>query len=61
MALFGRKYNPKHDDPGKDELDGKANLEKNDFLALVIAALTVFLPVLLIFIGILLIVSFVIF
>ena len=61
MAPIGNKYNPKTDDPNSEELEGKANLEKNDFLALVIAALTVFMPILLLFIGALFLLVFLIF
>ena len=61
MARFSRKYNPSSDDPSSEELEGRANLEKNDFLALVIAAFTVFMPVLLLFIGALLLIIFVLF
>lgn len=55
------RYNPEKDDPSPEELKGKANLEKNDFLALVIAAATVFLPIALLFIGIVALIVFVVF
>lgn len=61
MARFDRRYNPKTDDPNSEELEGKANLEKNDLLALIIAAFTVFMPILLLFVGILLLISFLLF
>lgn len=61
MGLFGRKYDPQRDDPGYEDIKGKANLEKNDFLALVIAAFTVFMPVLLLFVGLLFLLLYVIF
>ena len=61
MALFGRKYNPNSDDPTRKDIEGKANLEKNDFLALVIAAFTVFMPIVFLFVGFLLLIVYLIF
>ena len=61
MGLFGKRYIPSNDDPNVEDLKGKVNLEKNDFLALTIAAFTVFMPIILLFVGILLFISFVIF
>ena len=61
MALFNRKYNPNTDDPSAEEIEGKVDLEKNDLLALTIAAFTVFMPVLFLFIGFLLLIVFIIF
>lgn len=61
MALFNRKYNPNTDDPSSKELEGKADLERNDLLALTIAAFTVFMPVLLLFIGFLLLILYILF
>lgn len=55
------RYNPRQDDPSPEEIKGKANLEKNDFLALVIAASTVFLPIALLFAGIIALIVFLVF
>lgn len=61
MAKPGRRYNPGTDDPSPEELKGKANLEKGDFFALVVAATTVFLPIALLFIGLVALIVFVVF
>ncbi len=61
MSKFRRRFDPRQDVPDPSELKGKANLEKNDFFALVIAATTVFLPIALLFIGIVAIIVFIVF
>lgn len=61
MAMYGHNYDPNSDDPSGEELKGKTMLEKNDFLALVIAAVSVFLPVALLFIGFLLLIVWIMF
>ena len=55
------RFNPNDNEPSRDELKGKSNLEKNDFLALVIAAVSVFLPIVLLFVAIVAVIAFVLF
>lgn len=58
---LGRRFDPTKDVPDPEELEGKRNLEKNDFLALIIAGFSVFLPVALLFIGLLALLIYLIF